>query len=261
MKANKRLALMFMTSLLGSVFVLYSFVHFTLMQDWLGWAVDKSDYATQVYFEVLDSVHQTIVEYGIPMNALDDVFSLENVQLGIQNNMDGIEGLNLEDEIMRSLHDVIDQMDITFTDDVNKGMLELTNQVSDNFTRRTRFPLQETLKTAYKETLVLRWFIWIGLLGLFSLFIRQSSVLTLRHRNIIVYSILGTWLLFVLVWISFVNVSQIQLTPISLKSLIQAIDHYVINWTGIWTFMLSFVLIIRLFIIQANTKRALRHTE
>ena len=252
---------MFMTSLLGSVFVLYSFVHFTLMQDWLGTAVEKSDYATQVYFEVLDSVHQTIVEYGIPMNALDDVFSLENVQLGIQNNMDGIEGLDLDDEIVRSLHDVIDQMDITFTDDVNKGMLELTNQVSDNFTRRTRFPLQETLKTAYKETLVLRWFIWIGLLGLFSLFIRQSSVLTLRHRNIIVYSILGTWLLFVLVWISFVNVSQIQLTPISLKSLIQAIDHYVINWTGIWTFMLSFVLIIRLFIIQANTKRALRHTE
>lgn len=261
MKANKRLALMFMTSLLGSVFVMVSFVHFVLISDWLGSAVEKSDYVTQVYFEVLDSVHQTIVEYGIPMNALDDVFSLENVGMSIQNNMDGKESLELDDEIMRSLHDVIDQMDITFTDDVNKGMLELTNQVSDNFMRRTRFPLQETLKTAYKETLVLRWFIWMGLLGLFSLFIRQTSVLTLRHRNIIVYSILGTWLLFVLVWISIVNVSQIQLTPISLKSLIQAINHYVINWAGIWTFLFTIGLTIRLFIIQTNTKRTLRHTE
>ena len=248
MSKHKKWALMFMTSFLTSVFVLYSFVHLSLDRNWLSEAAERSDYVTQVYFEVVESLHQTIVEYGIEMNALDDVFTLEHVTVHIQDNLEMRETKALDTDVMLVLHDVIDDMGITFTEDVNKGMLELAQRVTNDFTHRTRFPLQERLKTLNDQTRLYRWMIWFTLMAFVGYFLFQTKRLSKREQTILVLSILGTWLVLYLLWWTQLNVSQLQVSPISLKSLLIEINNVWLSYALSWTFVVlgSCLIVVRI---------------
>lgn len=221
MRQRKKFALMFMTSFIGSVLVLVLFVVYVLQGSVFERALEKSDYAALVHQELLGSAAQSVSAYGLRSDVMDVVLTQERVEENIVRNLSGLEVLDLKLEMMDVLHQEIDRMGITFTQDVEKGMLELSDKLMGNFKQRTRFPLQGTIMGLLQRVMPYVWGIMILLVGLFIVFVLRLRVLTLRERNTVYQSILGTWLILLLIF-SLIDLKALVFEPASLKVLIMA---------------------------------------
>lgn len=219
MKHSKKLALMFMTSFIGSVLVLVLFVLYVLNGSVLDRALVKSEYVALVHQELLVSASQSVSAYGLRSDVMDVVFTEECVHENIMRNLKGLESLDLKMDMMDELHSEIDRMNLTFTQDVEKGMLELSDKLIGNFKQRTRFPLQGTIMGLLQRIMLYVWGAGIVLLALFIVFVRRLKTLASREQNTVYQSIIGTWIVIVCLWM-FINFKSIVIEPISLKALI-----------------------------------------
>lgn len=222
MKKQQKLALMFISSFIGTLVLILSFVLFTLNANTIETAMERSDYGALVHQELLTSVAQTLNAYGLEGNVLDRVLTIDKVRLSIANNLQGLEALDLRSDVMGALYDEIERMEISFTQDVDKGMQELTDIVVRNYKQRIRLPLQGTI-TGFVERIKPWLFVsGLGLLVLFIVFINRLKQLSTREQNTVYSSIVLTWFT-LLGLIVLVNLNTIVFEPQSIKHLILSI--------------------------------------
>lgn len=230
MKHSKKLALMFMTSFIGSVLVLGLFVLYALNGSVLDRALVKSEYVALVHQELLVSASQSVSAYGLRSDVMNLVFTEERVHKNIMRNLKGLESLDLKMDMMDELHAEIDRMNLTFTQDVENGMLELSDKLMGNFKQRTRFPLQGTIMGFLKRIMPYAWGAGIVLFVLFIVFVRRLKTLASREQNTVYQSIIGTWVFGLGLWF-LLDVKALVFEPVSLKALLVAL-HSRLGWDG-----------------------------
>jgi len=230
MKHCKKLALMFMTSFIGSSLVLGLFGLYVLNGSILDRAIVKSDYVALVHQELLVSASQSVSAYGLRSDVMDVVLTEERVLENIMRNLKGLESLDLKMDIMDELHAEIDRMNLTFTQDVEKGMLELSDKLMGNFKQRTRFPLQGTIMGLLQRIMPYVWGVGLVLFALFIVFVRRMKTLASRERNTVYQSIIGTWVFVLGLWF-LLDVKSVVFEPVSLKALLVAL-HSRPGWDG-----------------------------
>lgn len=226
MKHGKKFALMFISSFVGMCLLIVGFGLFSLQSKLVDRALKRSDYVNEVHQELLVSVGQILSAYGLDTQALDTVFTLEVVGLNIDRNLNGLESIDLNVEVIAALHDEIERLDVTFTQEVEEGMQELSDKVMGNFSQRTRFPLQGTIAGLMERLIPLLWGLGFVLLVLMILFIGQVRKLARREQNTVILSILGSWLVLLGLWVMF-DLKSLVFEPISLKNLILAMHGLV----------------------------------
>lgn len=226
MKHSKKLALMFMTSFIGSVLVMVLFALYALNGSVLDRALVKSEYVALVHQELLVSASQSVSAYGLRSDVMDVIFTEERVHENIMRNLKGLESLDLKMDMMDELHAEIDRMNLTFTQDVEKGMLELSDKLMGNFKQCTRFPLQGTILGLIERLIPLLWGLGFILFIMMILFIGQARKLARREQNTVILSILGSWLVLLGLW-GMYDLKSLVFEPVSLKNLILAIHRLV----------------------------------
>ena len=249
MKHSKKLALMFMTSFIGSILVLGLFVLYALNGSVLDRALVKSDYVALVHQELLVSASQSVSAYGLRSDVMDVVLTEERVHENIMRNLKGLESLDLKMDMMDELHAEIDRMDLTFTQDVEKGMLELSDKLMGNFKQRTRFPLQGAIMGLLQRIMPYVWGVGIVLVVLFIVFVIRLRTLAYREKNTVYLSIIGTWVFVLGLWI-LLDVKSVVFEPASLKALLMAL-HSRLGLDG----MIFLVLLMSTYGLQNRTSK------
>lgn len=219
MKKRQKMALMFMSSFIGTVLLILCFVLLTLNANTIEKAMERSDYGTLVHQEILTSVAQTLNAYGLDGNALDHVLTIDIVRLSIENNLQSLEDLDIGTDVIGALHDEVERMEISFTQDVEKGMQELTDIVVRNYKQRIRLPLQGTITGLIKRIKPWLFVSGLSLLVLFMLLINRLKQLSTREQNTVYVSIVLTWFT-LLGLIVLVNLNFIVFEPQSIRHLI-----------------------------------------
>ena len=235
MKHSKKLALMFMTSFIGSVLVLVLFVLYALNGSVLDRALVKSDYVALVHQEVLVAASQSVSAYGLRSDVMDVVFTEERVHDSVMANLKGLEAMDLKTAVMDELHAEIDRMNLTFTQDVEKGMLELSDKLMGNFKQRSRFPLQGTIMGLLQRIMPYLYGISLVLFVLFIVFVRRLKTLASREQNTVYQSIIGTWIVMLGFW-SLISMRTLVIEPVSFKTLIVSV-HSIVQMEGTILFL------------------------
>lgn len=227
MSKIQKMALMFMTSFIGTALILMSFVMYVINGSMLERVVEKSDYAVLIHEEVLESVDQTLVNYGLSNSILDDVFTLDRIRTNIDHNLTGLDPLVVDDEVLVALHDEIERKRITFTGDVEKGMFELKDVVVSVFIGRTRFPLQGTIVELLKKVVPYIWGLLVVIALMFGVFVKRLNALSKQLQVTVFLSIIGTWFA-ILVILSIMNIELLIIEPVSTRNLVIAFHKTVL---------------------------------
>lgn len=220
MKNLQRVSLIFMTSFIGLILVLFLWMFISINTSWLNNALKDSQYDELVYIEIQTEIKQVIRQYGLDENTLDEIITIDRVQINLERNLALQEPLSLKEDIQNILINTIDSLGISLTQDVENGITELTIEIDRIFQDRTQFPIQSIIINLLDIYHSMRWFIIFILFSIFGLFyLRLKSLSIIDLKTAIKATILSYIGVLIFLYIVILT-NKINLTPNSLAQLL-----------------------------------------
>lgn len=253
MKNLQRVSLIFMTSFSALILMLFLWLLFTVNTSWLNTAIKDSHYDVLVYEEIQTEIKQVVPQYGIDENSLDGIITLEHIQENLKLNLNFQEPLILNDEIHGKLEVILEEMDISLTQDVENGIIELTVLIDRIFQDRTRFLFQGEIVNLVNIYNGLRWWVLIGLFGLFGIFCFSLNKQSLINLKIALKASILSYVGVLVTSFILILANKINLSPHSLAQLMTSLIN-----GFLFRGLLLLVLFIGLYVLVFNGKTLLK---